>query len=61
MDLELQVVESVGDQEECSCSCRPKILVVDDNDFNAMTLIQVLIGINPELRTEEAQNGKIGL
>jgi CheY-like chemotaxis protein len=61
LDLELHVVESKGDQEEGNCTCRPKILVVDDNDFNAMTLIQVLKGINTDFKTEEAQNGKIGV
>ena len=40
--------------------CPPKILIAEDNEFNLMTLIQILNEIEP-LNIVEAQNGEIAV
>ena len=46
--------------EEKKCSCEPRILVVDDNQFNIM-VIKNIIEEYFGLDVEEATNGEIAL
>lgn len=40
----------------CNCEAKPKILVVDDNIFNIVTL-QTLLEFQHNLSTDKAMNG----
>ena len=42
------------------CSCQPRILVVDDNQFNIM-VVKSIINEDFDIDVDEASNGAIGL
>ena len=42
------------------CECQPRILVIDDNQFNIMA-VQVMIKENFQLETDQALNGELGV
>ena len=44
-----------------SCDCVPKLLVVEDNDFNLMTVISIITTKYPDLKPYEAVNGLIAV
>jgi CheY-like chemotaxis protein len=46
-----------NEEEECAC---PKILIVDDNDFNILSL-KTILEINHHLQTDQAYNGEQAL
>ena len=46
--------------ENKNCNCEPRILVVDDNDFNILPL-KLLIKENFDIDIEEASNGAIAV
>ena len=49
-------LHSIEESELSGCGCTPKVLIVDDNDFNILPLVMVLEN-QLDIDTEKAQNG----